>query len=476
MMIHKVLRPLALILALTAVSLGLTADDAPSANPTVLKFRIEGPIGPATSSHVHEGLLEAASRSAGLALVQIDTPGGLDTAMRDIIKAILASPIPVACFVSPSGARAASAGTYILYACHVSAMAPGTNLGAATPVQIGGRPNPLDTLDKQAKEKENDSAPKEERPPPPTKDAMAQKITNDAVAYIRGLAKLRGRNETWAEQAVTEAASLPAADALTEKVIDFIATDDADLLRQINGHVVSIQNQSITLNTRSALIETFEMDWRLQFLSIITNPTVAYILVLIGLYGLFFEFSNPGAMIPGVTGAIALILAMYAFHMLPVNYTGFALMILGMVLMIGEAFVPSFGALGLGGIVAFAIGSVILVDTDVPGFGVPIGLILAVSICSAVIFLLLVMLVFRATRKKVVSGREEMVGALAVADEDFTGSGSVFVHSEHWQANCSTPVKKGQSLVITDLNGLTLTVQPPSLQQQSITGNQGEDV
>src|SRR5438105_4779867 len=300
---------------------------------------LEGAIGPAAADFVRRSIERAATDGTELVVLRIDTPGGLDTSMREIIKAILASPVPVASFVGPSGARAASAGTFILYASHIAAMAPGTNLGAASPVSLigGGAP------DKDGKK--------------PGEDAMTRKVTNDAVAYIRGFAQLRGRNAEWAEQAVREGVSLPAEEALKKKVIDLIAPDVPGLLAQLDGKTVNKR----VLHVRGAAVQEVQPDWRTKFLAIITNPSVAYLLVLLGVYGLLFEFMNPGLVMPGVVGVIALLIAAYALHLLPINYAGLALIFLGIGFMVAEAFLPAYGSLGIGGLIAFVVGSIMLI-------------------------------------------------------------------------------------------------------------------
>ncbi len=444
------IRILAALPLLIAAVLLLPAVSANSVDSHVIQLTIDGTIGPATEDYVQRALETAALSQTELVMIRMDTPGGLDTAMRRIIKSIINSPVPVASYVAPSGARAASAGTYILYASHIAAMAPGTNLGAATPVQIGGISAPGKT-GKDSKDDQPATAPA---------DATQNKLINDAVAYIRGLAKLNGRNEEWAEKAVREAASLPASDALKVNVIDLIASDMPDLLQQIDGRKVMVQGHQRTLKTGSLPVTELAPDWRSRFLSVITNPTIAYILMLIGIYGLILEFSNPGAIVPGTVGAISLLLALYAFQLLPINYAGMALILLGVALMVGEAFEPSFGILGIGGVVAFIIGSIILMDTNVPGFGIDISVILTFALISALIFTIVIGMAIRARRQPVVSGVEELIGGLATVMGDFKQEGMVTIHSELWQARSNVPLHKGQQVRVTAMSGLTLQVEP----------------
>ena len=398
---------------------------------------------------MHRGLERAARDGAQLVVLRLDTPGGLDTSMREIIKDILASPVPVAGFVAPSGARAASAGTFILYATHIAAMAPATNLGAASPVSIG-MPSSKDEKGKSDKGQSE----------PSPGDTMTRKVTHDAAAYIRGLAQLRGRNVEWAERAVREAVSLPAAEALKMKVIDLMADGVPALLVQLDGRKVSAAGKERVLETAGAAAASYEPDWRTRLLGTITNPSVAYILILLGIYALVIEFSNPGLVLPGVVGSICILVAMYAFHLLPINLAGLALIVLGIGFMVAEVFLPAYGSLGVGGVIAFAIESVILIDTDVPEFEIPYALVAGLTVASAAFLILVVGMLLRVRRRPVVSGREELVGAAGEALEDLQAEGWARVHGERWRVRCATPLHTGDRLRVTAMHGLVLEVKP----------------
>ncbi len=403
---------------------------------------LEGPIGPASADYILRSLAKADQAEADLVVIRIDTPGGLDMAMRDIVSAILASPVPVASWTAPGGARAASAGTYIMMASHFAAMAPATNIGSSTPVNLGGSAPAAD--------------PEGERPG--TSSAGERKAINDAVAYLRSLAELRGRNSQWAEATVRQASNLPASEALQENVIDLIARDMDELLAGLDGRSTQIAGQAHVLTLQNTQVVALTPDWRHDFLSVITNPNIAYILLMIGVYGLILEFYNPGLGIPGVTGIICLLVAAFALQMLPISYAGLALMGVGIGLLVFEMISPSFGVAGLGGLVAFVLGSIMLMDTELPAYQISLPLIAAVAVASAGFILFLLGALLRARQQPVTTGTEAMIGSEVRAIEDFETRGLVFVHGETWTADSNVPLRRNDRATITQVQGLILKV------------------
>jgi len=439
-----------------------------------IQLDLDGPLGVATAEYIIDGIEEAESHNAGLVIIRMDTPGGLMEPMRDIIQAILNSKVPVATYVSPGGARADSAGTYILLASHIAAMAPTTHLGAATPVSLGGDEAPDAPRDRDQNDKkddgesvdgdddatdentERDSEPQSNEPD----TAMGRKVLNDAIAYIRGLADAHGRNADWAESAVRDAATLTAKDALEQNVIDLIATDTSELLAAINGREVTVNNESVVIDSANMMVTKVEPNWRIKFLKTIANPQVVLLLIAIGTFGLMAEGYNPGAILPGVAGVISLLLAAYALQVLPVNYVGLALIVVGFVLIIAETLVPSFGALGFGGIAAFVFGAIMMFDSGVPGFGVSKVFVISVAVVAGGLMFILASYMLKLQRRGAVSGTSTIVGGTGKAMESFTGKGKIWLEGESWAALSSVPIEKNQYVRVRAIDGLTLLVDP----------------
>lgn len=425
------------LLAGLFIPYGTTAAPAQSADGEVVVLTIDGAITPVVAGYVERGLAEAQRAGARAVVIRLDTPGGLDTSMRAIIQRILVSPVPVITYVSPSGARAASAGAFISYAAHVAAMAPSTTIGSASPVSLG-----------------------EGGQPQPQSETMTAKVTNDAVSYIRGLAERRGRNADWAERAVREAANLTAADAYTQRVVDLIAVDIDDLLRQVDGRIVQMETGAATLRTANAPVRALDPHLGESFLQLIANPTLAYLLLSLGLLGLYLELSNPGALLPGVTGAILLITALFALGSLPVNWAGLLLIVLAFALFVADVWATSHGVLTLGGLVAFVLGSIMLINTGAgPLFQIVPSVIAAVVISMAAFTLFISSVALRDRHRRPATGREGLIGALAVARTRLDPDGMVFIEGERWQARSRAgPIDPGQPVRVLAVEGLALIV------------------
>lgn len=455
---HTLTRRLLFLCGLVLAFVAFTGQAEADVKPHVAELRVHGAIGPATTDYLTRSMAQAQEQGAQVILLRIDTPGGLDVSTRDIIKAILASPLPVISYVHPPGGRAASAGTYILYGSHVAAMAPSTSLGAATPVQMGGAPVP-DAADDRDQGQPADDASEEDAAPPLTGDAMERKMVNDSVAFIRGLAERHGRNADWAERAVREGISATASEALELEVIDVLATDQEDLLRQVHGLEVAMESGPTVLETEGLPLVEYAPDWRNEFLALITNPQIASILLLIGIYGLILEGYNPGAMVPGVVGVICLLIGLYALQVLPVNYVGVALIVLGAIMIVAEMFVPSFGVLGIGGVIALVLGSIMLVDTDIPGMEVTYEVVGAIAAAGGIAVLFIATMLGRSLRMPRTASDQAMVGRVGQVSQITEEGFKISIDGEFWNAVSDDSLNEGDAVEVVGQQGLVLSAR-----------------
>jgi membrane-bound serine protease (ClpP class) len=432
-MTHRNLRLLSgSAISLAAVALLFLVSPLDASAGQVDVIRVESVISPSSADYIVSAIKQAEKDKVAALVIELDTPGGLDTSMRAIIKEMLAATVPIVVYVAPSGARAASAGAFITMAANIAAMAPGTNIGAASPVAMGGQ------MDK----------------------TMERKVTNDAAAYMRTIAEKRGRPIDLAEQWVLKATSITETEALKAKLIDLVSPKLADLLNSIDGRVVTTAAGKVKLDTKNAAVQREEMSLREKVLRIITDPTIAYMLMILGLVGLYFEFSTPGAILPGVLGAISLILALYAFQQLPINYAGVLLILLAIIMFIAEIKVVSHGILTMGGLAAMILGSMMLIDTQLPQFQISLWAILGTSALTAAFFLVVVGAGVRALWSRTTTGKEGLIGGIGEVRTRLAPAGQVFLEGALWNAVADQEVEAGQSVRVTSIDGLTLKVEP----------------
>ena len=473
---------IALFLALVCVGFPVLAGEPPLPGPLVLRIAVDGPVSPVSADYIERGLERALEREASLLVIQLDTPGGLMTSTRQIVKALLGAEIPVSVFVAPAGARAASAGVFLTMASHVAAMAPGTNIGAAHPVNIGGG-NPFSPR-KEEKEEETSEPEKgseeekegspgasgtgEKEPPGETgsekrnlgdQTVMAEKVINDTVAFARSIAQERGRNADWAERAVRESVSVTEREALELSVIDIIARTTEELLEQAHGRTVMVSGEEVVLDVAGARIEEFPMGWRHRLLMAVSDPNIAYILMMLGIYGLFFELSNPGVILPGVLGTIFLILAFFSFQVLPINYAGFLLILLALVLFILEVKVVSYGMLSVGGAVSLFLGSIMLFESVEPYYRLSLKLVISMTALTVLFFVVVLGFAVRAQRRKPTTGMEGLIGESGVVTVPLTPEGKVRVHGEIWSATADGTLPEGTRIRVSGYERMMLKVK-----------------
>ena len=445
-----------LLLGLVLVTTAFVQCLAQQENPIYL-INIDAAIGPASHDYLQQSMREAHTNNAHLIIIHLDTPGGLVSSMREMTQEILNSDIPTVVYVSPSGSNAASAGAFIVYSAHIASMAPGTNIGAASPVSLGSdSPMPKDPTSDAATDNTDESAASQ-------LSTAQKKAIEDLSAYMRSLADTNNRNSQLGVEMITKGSSFSAQEALQQKIVNFISTDLKQLVNQLNGYEVTVKNKTITLNTTEKPIIFSRPSWRYDFLSIITNPNITYVLLIAGIYGILFELYSPGSLFPGILGVICLILSGYGLHLLPINYAGLFLVILGVVMIVAETFVTSYGILGIGGFIAFVIGSIFLLDTLYPVYSVSRVVIGIMAVLTASILSIITNFVFGSLRRPHITGGDGMVGKTAYTLSSFDEYGQVECEGCIYSASTKTPLKAKQKVIVTEVNGIKLSVKPKDL-------------